>query len=227
MERIFLADGNAMAMRTEDLKRILSTIRECFPECRRVGIYSSPKDILRKSDEELRELKELGLGIAYMGLESGSDSVLENIKKGVTSIEMVEAGRKLISSGIKLSMTLISGIGGKAGWREHALESARVVNEINPQYLGLLTLLVEPETEMKLQVERGEFELLSPVEVMEETKLLVEKLELDQCVFRSNHASNYFTLAGTLPQDKERLVKEIEEAMKQEYDFKDEYFRRL
>lgn len=227
VKRIFLADGNALAMGTEDLKTILKKIREIIPECERIGIYSSPKDILRKSDEELRELKELGLGIAYMGLESGSDEILKNIKKGVTSSEMIEAGRKIVNSGIKTSITLISGIGGKYGWKEHALESARVINEINPQYLGLLTLLVEPGTEMETQIEKGEFELLSPREVMKETRLLVERLELSQCVFRSNHASNYIALAGTLPQDKQRLLREMEEAAEYEFDYRDEYFRRL
>jgi radical SAM superfamily enzyme YgiQ (UPF0313 family) len=227
VSRVFLADGDALAMKTDDLKRILMKIRETLPECERVGIYSSPKDILRKSHEELKELKKLGLGIAYMGLESGSDDILRNIKKGVTSSEMIEAGRKLINTGIKLSITLISGIGGKDGWKEHALESARVINEINPHYLGLLTLLIEPGTEMEQQIEKGGFELLGPREVLEETGLLIEKLDLSQCVFRSNHASNYFALAGTLPQDKQRLLQEIHQAMNSEYDYKDEYFRRL
>ena len=227
VSRVFLADGNALAMKTVDLKKILLKIREVMPECERVGIYSSPKDILRKTEVELRELKELGLGIAYMGLESGSDAVLSSINKGVTSSEMIAAGKKLIGSGIKLSVTLISGIGGKTGWREHALESARVINEIDPHYLGLLTLLVEPGTEIGQQIEKGEFELLGPKEVMEETKLLIEKLTLSQGVFRSNHASNYFSLAGILPQDKQRLLQEIQQAMNNEYDYKDEYFRRL
>jgi radical SAM superfamily enzyme YgiQ (UPF0313 family) len=214
-------------MKTEALKRILLKIREVMPECERVGIYSSPKDILRKTEEELRELKELGLGIAYMGLESGSDDVLSSINKGVTASEMIMAGKKLIGSGIKLSVTLISGIGGKSRCHEHALESARVINEIDPHYLGLLTLLVEPGTEIEQQIEKGGFELLGPKEVMEETRLLIENLTLSQCVFRSNHASNYFTLSGTLPQDKQRLLMEIEQAMNNEYGYKDEYFRRL
>jgi radical SAM superfamily enzyme YgiQ (UPF0313 family) len=227
VDRVFLADGNALAMKTDDLKRILLKIREVFPHCERVGIYSSPKDILRKTEAELMELGELGLGIAYMGLESGSDTVLTSIRKGVTAAEMIMAGKKLMNSGIKLSVTLISGLGGKALWREHAIESARVLNEINPHYLGLLTLLIEPGTEMEQQVSKGEFQLLSPNEVLEETKLLIEGLTVNNCVFRSNHASNYFALAGTLPKDKERLLKEIDYALKGEYDYRDEYFRSL
>lgn len=227
VKRIFLADGNALAMKTEDLKSILVKIRELMPECERVGIYSSPKDILRKTDGELSELKELGLGIAYMGLESGNDEILKSIKKGVTSAEMVEAGKKLVSSGIKLSVTLISGIGGKAAWKEHALESARVINEIDPDYLGLLTLLVEPGTEMEQQLEKGLIELLGPREIMEETRLLIDKLNLSNCVFRSNHASNYYALAGIMPKDKKRLLQEIDEAMRQDNNYRDEYFRSL
>lgn len=227
VERVFLADGNALAMKTDDLKRILLKIDEVLPECRRVGVYASPRDILRKTDEELAELKQMRLGIAYMGLESGSDEILKNIKKGVTSDEMIQAGKKLKSSGIQLSITVISGLGGKVGWMEHALESARVLNEIDPDYLGLLTLLVEPGTEMEKQVDTGSFELMSPIEVMKETRMLIGNLKLSNCVFRSNHASNYFALAGTLPMDRQRLLHDIDEALKMEYDYKDEYFRRL
>lgn len=227
VRRVFIADGNALAMKTDDLKRILVKIRETMPECERVGIYSSPKDILRKSDEELKEFKELGLGIAYMGLESGSDAILRNIEKGVVSSEMIEAGKRLMSSGIKLSITLISGIGGKERWKEHALDSARVINAIDPHYLGLLTLIVEPGTEVELQVEKGELKILEPMEVLEETRLLIENLDLSQCVFRSNHASNYYSLAGTLPQDKQELLLNVRRAMNIKYDYMDEFFRRL
>ncbi|MGE5632430.1 MAG: hypothetical protein ACM3TR_15260 [Caulobacteraceae bacterium] len=153
--------------------------------------------------------------------------ILEKVKKGVTSLEMVEAGRKIKESGIKLSITVISGLGGKDKWKEHALDSARVISAIDPQYLGLLTLMVEPGTEMEYQVGTGELKLLAPAEVMQETRLLVENLNVSGCVFRSNHASNYYSLAGTLPQDKERLLQEIDEAMECEYDYKDEYFRRF
>lgn len=227
IKRVFLADGNALAMKTEDLKTILFKIRETMPECERVGIYGSPKDILRKRENELKELRELGLGIIYMGMESGSDDVLLRIKKGASAADMIEAGRKIVNSGIKLSITLISGIGGRELWEEHALESARVLNAINPHYLGLLTLLLEPGTELESQVRSGSFELLNPIEIVRETRLLLEKLEVRDCVFRSNHASNYFALAGTLPQDKERLLAEIDRAMGNNYDFRNEYFRRL
>ena len=226
IKRIFLADGDALALKTDYLKQILIKIRELFPECERVGIYSAPKDILRKTKEELKELHELGLGIAYLGIESGSEQILKTINKGVTSEHMIEAGKKMVESGIKLSVTLISGLGGQELWEEHAIESARVVNEINPHYLGLLTLMVEPEVEMYQDIRSGKLKLLTPEQVMLETQLLIENLNVKGCVFRSNHASNYIPLEGTLPQDKERLLNQIKGAL-QRGGFKSDFHRRL
>lgn len=227
VKKIFLADGNALALKTEYLKEVLLKIKELFPECERVGIYAAPKDILRKPMDELMELNRLGLGIAYLGVESGSDEILRTIKKGVDSKEMIEAGKKVMDSGIKLSITLISGLGGKERLMEHALESARAINEIDPHYLGLLTLLLDSKAEMYGEVEAGKLRLLSPREVMEETRELIKNLKLRDCVFRSNHASNYLALAGNLSADRDRLLREINDALNEDYDFKDEYFRRL
>lgn len=227
VKRIFLADGNALALETQDLKKILLKIQSLFPECERVGIYSAPKDILRKSVEELSELHELGLGIAYLGVESGSDEILKDIKKGVTAEEMIKAGQHIMKSEIKLSITLISGLGGKEKWMKHARESAKVINAIDPDYLGLLTLLIQPGTEMYEAVQSGSFQLLKPKEVIMETKELIENLNVQNCVFRSNHASNYVALAGTLPQDKEKLLAQLNEMMDDPYNVKEEIFRRL
>ncbi|MBB6218240.1 radical SAM superfamily enzyme YgiQ (UPF0313 family) [Anaerosolibacter carboniphilus] len=227
VKRVFLADGNALVLRTEDLKVILMRIHELFPECERVGIYSAPKDILRKSKEELKTLKELGLGIAYLGIESGSNEILKAIKKGVTSEEMIEAGRKIIESGIALSATVISGLGGIEKWREHAIESAHVINAINPQYLGLLTLLIEEGTELYNQVQEGTFQLLTPEEIMRETHLFIGGLQVGNCMLRSNHPSNYVSLHGILPQDQRKLLFCLEKAMENGEDYRDEFFRRL
>ncbi|QXM06332.1 radical SAM protein [Crassaminicella indica] len=227
VKRIFLADGNALSLKTEYLKMILLKIKELFPECERVGIYSAPKDILRKTIDELKALKELGLGIAYLGVESGSDKILKHINKGVTSEEMIKAGQKMVQAGIPLSVTLISGLGGKEKWLEHAIESARVINAINPQYLGLLTLLVQSGTKMYDEVQKGEFKLLNPKEVILETKELINNLNVKDCIFRSNHASNYVALAGTLPRDKMNLLKQLDLMMENSYGMKDEMFRRL
>lgn len=227
VRRIFLADGDALVIKTEELIKILQGIEVLFPECERIGIYGSPKSILNKSQEELLELKALGLGIVYLGVESGSDKILKDIKKGVDSAEMIEAGRKIVDAGIKLSVTLISGIGGKAFSTLHALESAKVLNEMKPHYIGLLTLLLEQGTKLYEDVKVGKFQLLSPKEVLEETRILVENLQVGNCIFRSNHASNYVALRGTLMEDKKLILKQIEEGLKIDgLDDKD-YYRRL
>ncbi|MCD5415055.1 MAG: radical SAM protein [Clostridiales bacterium] len=227
VKRIFLADGDALALKTDKLKEILEYIKLIFPECERVGIYTSPQNILRKSVDDLVLLSSLGLGIAYLGLESGSDTVLENVKKGVTSSDMIEAGKKVVKAGIKLSIMVISGLGGRELWKKHAVESARILNEIKPNYIGLLTLLVEPETEMFKQIQAGEFQLLKAKEVLLETKELLNRLTVDGCTFRSNHASNYLNLAGELNEDKERLLKQIDDALSWKFGTKDEMYRRL
>lgn len=227
VKRIFIADGDALIIKTEDLKKILKKVNILFPECERVGVYGSPKSILSKSDEELKELKELGLGIVYLGVESGSSVILKRIKKGVTPDEMICAGQKVMNSGIKLSTTLISGLGGKELSEEHALESAKVINEINPDYLALLTLLIRQGTEMYDDVKSGEFELLTPEEVLIETREFIKELDVENCIFRSNHASNYVGLAGTLNEDKEYLLAQIEEGLKIKFTEEDELFRRL
>lgn len=227
VKRIFLADGDALAIKTDDLKNILLKIGEIFPECERVGVYGAPKDIIRKSIDELKELKKFGLGIIYLGVESGSEVILKDIKKGAAREEIVEAGRRVKESGIKLSVTLISGIGGQNLWKEHALESADVISKIDPDYLGLLTLMVEDDTELKRKVESGEFKLLSPKEVMLETKLLLENIHVSDCVFRSNHASNYVPLGGTLPKEKDEIIKTIDYVLNDNVSFKPEEYRGL
>jgi len=216
-----------LIIKTDKLVQILEAIKEIFPECERVGVYGSPRSVLLKSKEELLELKSLGLGIIYFGLESGSDKVLMNIKKGVNAKDMVKAGQRVVDSGIELSVTLISGIGGKADSEIHAIESAQVLNQINPNYVGLLTLLLEGGTELNADVEDGKFELLTANEVLLETKMLIENLELEKCIFRSNHASNYLALKGTLTEDKELLLNKIEKALKDGGLDKKDLYRRL
>lgn len=227
VRRIFLADGDALILKTQDLEKILIKIKELFPECERVSMYGTPGDILRKSEEDLIKLKNLGLKIIYLGVESGDDEVLQDINKGVTSEEMIEAGKKVMRTGIKLSVTLISSLGGKEKWKQHAIESARVISEINPDYLGLLTLMVEPNTEIYDKIRNGEMTLLSPKEVMIETREFIKNLEVDNCIFRSNHASNYAPLAANLNEEKERLLKELDSIIEGNYGFKNESYRRL
>lgn len=214
VKRIFIADGDALAIKNSELEKILLFIKENFPECERVGIYGSPKAILSKTDEELKRLKDLGIGIVYLGVESGSEKILKAINKGVSRDEMVKAGKKVVESGIKLSITLISGIGGKENSYEHAIESAKIINQINPDYVGLLTLIIDEGVPLYKDLQSGKFVLLSPKEVLLETKTMVENINIDNCIFRSNHASNYVSLKGTLLQDKDLILSQINEGLK-------------
>lgn len=227
VKRIFIADGDALAIKTRELEKILNYIQENFPECERVGIYGSPKAILSKSVEELKLLKSLGLGIVYLGVESGSEKILKAINKGVSREQMVAAGQRVVESGIHLSITLISGIGGNRDSLEHARESARIINEISPNYVGLLTLLVEEGTPLYDDVQNGRFTLLTPKEVLLETKEMVKNINVDNCVFRSNHASNYVPLKGTLSKDKDLILSQIEEGLKLSGLEEKDIFRRL
>lgn len=214
VDRVFIADGDALAIKNKELEKILSYIQKNFPKCKRVGIYGSPKAILSKSHGELLRLKELGLGIIYLGVETGSEYILQRINKGVTRKEMVLAGKKVVNSGIKLSITLISGIGGREDSYEHAIESAKIINEINPDYLGLLTLMVQENTPLYEDVKSGNFKILSPKEVLFETREMVENIDVENCIFRSNHSSNYVSLRGTLPKDKEKILGQIDAGLK-------------
>ncbi len=228
IEKIFLADGDALVLPNKTLVDIMDTIGELFPECEKISIYGSPKDVLRKSAEDLAELRAKGLLMVYMGGESGSDRILSNIKKGATADELVEAVRKLEDADIRASVTFISGIGGKLHWKEHATETGKMISRMSPSYVGLLTLMVEPETELYRDIREGRFQLLSAEEVLEETKMLLENIHVDKkCVFRSNHASNYLSLKGDLPRDKDAMLMQIQRAERDTGMLKDERFRML
>lgn len=207
--RIFLADGNALALPTEVLISSLELLYAKFARLERVSIYGSPRDILTKTAEDLTLLKSKGLHLVYLGIESGSSQILQLVKKGVTPVETIQAGQKVRTSGLQLSATVISGLGGRELWQEHALETARVASAINPDYLAFLTLVLPEGAPLFRQVSKGEFILLTPWEVLQELRLFLENLEVQDCVFRSNHASNYFNLSGVLNQDKPELIERI------------------
>lgn len=228
VEKIFLCDGDAMCLKNSKLLTVLNKINELFPECKRVGIYGSAKDILRKTDEELVELKEAGIGILYLGAESGSEKVLKDIQKGVTGEQLIEAVNRCENAGIKCSVTFISGMAGKKGWEEHAVETGKMISKMNASYVSLLTLMLDPSAPIYEQIKNGEFELLSPEEVVAETYLLLENANPKRtCVFRSNHASNYISLRGDLPKDKDKMLMQLKKAMDDRGMLKDERFRML
>jgi len=226
IKRIFLADGDALVLPAKKLIQILDYIKEIFPECERVGIYAAPKDILLKSEEDLKALKENGLGIVYIGIESGDDQILKDIEKGVSSSEIISSGQKLKAAQIPISITLISGIGGKEKTKEHAMESARVVNRINPEYVSFLTLMLEEGTPLYEDWQNDKFSLLSPKEALEEIRLFIENTDLKGSIFRANHASNYISLGGILNEEKDELLKNIDEALSEDF-FKPEHLRGL
>ena len=212
VRRVFLADGDALIRKASELYTILDTIRELFPECERVTSYASPSSIRLRTEEELRTLWEKGLTMVYMGLESGCDAVLEKMQKGHTAADIVAAGQKARRCGLALSVTAISGLGSVAHWREHAVDTARAVSEMKPDYLGLLTLMVEPGTPLYDWVKAGSFHLLDQHQVLKETELLVSHFDSPGSVFRMNHASNYLDLRGTLNADRDALLSSIRRA---------------
>lgn len=226
VERVFLADGDALMRKTDDLVQILGLVYGLFPECQRVTCYASPTSLQIKSEEELRLLREKGLKMVYMGLESGCDAVLERMDKGHTAARIIAAGQKARRSGLQLSVTAISGLGSRELWREHAVETAQAFNAMNPEYIGLLTLMVEPGTPLEKWVREGSFYVLKPVEVMQEMELFLQHIDSPGSVFRMNHASNYLTLKGTLNQDRERLLQQVRQGLAGR-GLKDEFLRGL
>lgn len=212
--RIFLADGNALVLKTDRLLAILARLRAAFPKLARVTCYGGPQDILRKTVQELAALKAAGLQIIYLGIESGDDGVLELAGKGATGDEMIAAGRRVLDAGLKLSTMVILGLGGEELSTAHALGTARVVSAINPTMLSALTLMLHAGTPLRAAADRGEFRPLSPYGLLQELKLMVENITVaGPCIFRSNHVSNFLPLAGTLPQDKNRLLADIDEVI--------------
>ena len=227
VERVFLADGDALMRKTSDLIEILGLIYGLFPECERVSCYASPASLQVKCEDELRMLRARGLQMVYMGLESGCDAVLTRMQKGHDAAAIVAAGQKARRCGFALSVTAISGLGSVELWRQHATDTARAVSEMKPEYLGLLTLMIEPGTPLEGWVRNGEFTLLSPLEVLKETELFLQQVDSEGTVFRANHASNYLTLKGTLNGDRETLLGQIAAALAGRRDLKPEFLRAL
>jgi radical SAM superfamily enzyme YgiQ (UPF0313 family) len=226
VRRAFICDGNGLVLPNRYLVALLDELAGCFPDLQRVGVYANARDIEAKTDAELVELVGRRLSIFYLGLESGSDRVLERRDKGATAQEMVGAVQKAQSAGMKSSVIYLLGLGGRELWRENAVETARAVSAMNPNYLSALTVTVVPGTPLAAMLDRGEFELPSPEEFAAELKLFLENVDVKATVFRSNHASNYVPLAGRLPKDRDRLVAEIDAAIRN-HRFRPEHLRGL
>lgn len=228
INRVFLCDGDALCLPTEKLLYIMEKIHEILPETERINMYASPRDVLNKTPDELLALHKAGLQFIYIGAESGSDIVLKGIKKGATRAQIIEAVKKIEKAGINASVTFISGLGGKKNWREHAIETGTMISEMGASYVGVLTLLLDPKAPMYKEVQEGRMKLLTPLEVVDETLLMMQNINVPKetpCVFRSNHATNYVTLRGNLPADKEKFIKQLKVALKRPEMLKDERFR--
>lgn len=227
VKRIFLADGDAISIPTELMIKILQYIKIKFPECERVSSYASPKSILEKTDEELDLIRKNGLDLIYLGIESGDTKVLRQIRKDVDYEEMLTVCKRIKKAGFKLSATLIAGITGTEDFTDHAVNSGKLISEAKPDYLGVLTLLIDPGCEIYNLLRQGKFHEADSVTILREIKTLLENINSDEnIVFRANHASNYINLGGILPEDKDLLLKEVNRALV-ELNFKDDIYRRL
>jgi len=228
VDKIFLCDGDALCLATATLITILERIKQLFPECQRVSVYGSPQDVIRKTPEDLKLLRGVGLEMIYIGGESGNPEVLNRICKGATREEIILAVQKIEEAGIMASVTFISGMGGQELWQKHAIDTGTMISEMEPSYVGLLTLMTEPSAPLYTDIREGRFQLLSGEEVLAETLLMLEHINVSKtCVFRSNHASNYLSLKGDLPQDKEKMMAQLRAAMQNTGMLKDERFRML
>lgn len=227
--RIFLADGNALSIPFNQLLRILKTLTDAFPLLERVSLYGNPHDLLNVSIEELKVLKENKLGIIYLGIESGSPTVLKEIKKGVTPQEIAEGAARAKKAGVHLSVTVLNGLAGVEGTVDHAKETAKLLNEIDPEYLGLLSLMTVPGTIMHRRFKEGILTSPGPWELLKEIRMMVEGLTLTNCVFRANHASNYLPLKAVLSRDQDQLLTELDRIIdkKAPGSLKSEYLRGL
>ena len=225
--RLFLCDGDALVIPMRRLVPILEKIRDRLPWVERVGVYANAKSIKMKTDEELARLRKLGLKIAYMGLESGDDKVLEAIRKGANADKMITMGKKLKKAGIKVSVTVLLGLGGRKGSLDHARETGRVLTAMDPDFVGALSLMLIPGTELHDQYVKGDFQLPGAEEMLTELGAMIAATNLTDGLFHANHASNYLPIRAHLPQDKEKTLELISQALAGKVPLKPEYMRAL
>ena len=229
IRRVFLADGDALILPQKDLLQILKEMDGRFRGLERVGIYANARDILHKEVEELRALKEAGLGILYLGLESGNPEVLKRIRKNATADQMVRAARRVKEAGIRLSVTVILGIGGIERSQSHAEDTGKVLTEMDPDYVGALSLMIVPGTPIEKELEAGTLILPTPFGMIEELERMIEQCHVSHCFFASNHASNYLPLRLRMPQEKEKGLRMIREVLRKKDPalLRPEYYRAL
>jgi radical SAM superfamily enzyme YgiQ (UPF0313 family) len=215
LRRVFLADGDAMTLSYRRLRGIMHAINEYLPDIQRVSAYCLPRNIKNKTVDELLTLRQMGLKLLYIGCETGDDLVLERVSKGESWQSSLDALLKLKQAGIRRSVMILNGLGGVKYTEQHALNSASLMNESQPEYLATLVVSFPKGQQRMLMGYEGEFKMLNLGQLIEEMEILLSALELDKTIFRSDHASNYLILKGTLNKDKERLLKQVRLALAQ------------
>lgn len=225
--RVFLLDGDALVVNNNKLLPILKTLEEFFPKLSRVSSYANGFNITRRTDDELSELYEHKLRLVYIGLESGSQNILNHCHKSSSVEEMIEAVNRAAKAQIKSSVIVLLGLGGKKHSEEHVQDTIKALNMMQPRYLSFLSLMVIPDTPLAEEVERGDFEELDSHELLKESYEIIKGLELKKTVFRSNHASNYLSLEGTFPKDKTKLLNILESAINGDISLRPEFLRGL
>lgn len=212
--KAFLADGDALSLNSDHLVELLQYLRESFSKLKRVSVYATAQNILEKSEQELRLLKEHGLDLVYYGIETGNELLLQKINKGVSSDEIIASLNRASKANIKISATVILGIGGEAYTHEHIRDSATIINNTTVNYLSTLQLGLADDVEGRFHKHFDDFKMLNDYQLLDEQKRFLELLKpSNKVIFRSNHASNALHLAGTLPKDNARLLQELDDAL--------------
>jgi len=213
VRRVFLENGDALICSQHILVEVLEHLNKKFPCLERTGTYAAPQSALIKSIDELKELNKLGLKIAYLGVETGDEELLQRVRKGATYAQIVEAGRKLKQAGITPSVTVILGLGGVEGSKNHAVMTGRILSDIDPDFVGALTLMLVPGTPLYKDWEKGRFSLISPFQTLEELKLIIQNSDFTNCFFTANHASNYLPIKVRLPKQKAEAIKLLDDVI--------------
>ncbi|PKN77515.1 MAG: radical SAM protein [Deltaproteobacteria bacterium HGW-Deltaproteobacteria-10] len=209
VEKVFLCDGDALIIPQARLEEMLQLINAYLPSVQRIGTYANAKSILRKSVDELKKLRELGLKIIYLGVETGNVELLKKVQKGATYEQMVEAAKKVKQAGIILSVTVLLGLGGIEQSIEHAIDTGKILTDMDPEYVGALTVMLVPNTPLALDYQAGKFVLPDKFGFIRELYLMIANSNFTNCFFTSNHASNYLPIKASLPREKEKTLKMI------------------
>lgn len=215
IKKVFIADGDALIIPQKKLIPIIELVKDAFPKLERIGLYGNTKSILKKSVDELKALRELGVGIIYLGVESGDQVVLDRVCKGTVLDKTAEAAKRVKDAGIILSVTILLGIGGVERSKIHAEETGKFLTRIQPDYAGALSVIVVPGTVLAEEVKKGAFEVPTPYMLLEELYIMIENINAEHIYFASNHASNYLPVKGWLPEEKTAMLKAIKHVLQQ------------